>query len=364
MNPAAPSTPIAILGFSEFERQALLSYLQIGAARRAVRYFQVLNIDDAHFVVAEGDQSSTVALLEALDRIGDTVFVGGQAPQGAAAWLMRPFTPEAVLRELDDLTRRRERPDAAALPLGLPRELDSDFAPLDGLRPVPAEPLVNGRRADDRLLAPPRAAAPPSARGATARMAAPAPTAASVAAPVPSASLAPSSPLAPLARSMPSVPPAASPSTQPLPARALVLDDSAIAQHFLRRLLTCYGLEVDVVGFSQQALELLSKHSYGVVFLDVDLGEGARYEGLKLCHRIRHQFAHPAGHPPMVVMVSAFHDPVDQVRGTLAGAEVFLGKPLDLHVLDQLMRRLGYASAGPRRPAPGGQSAVAAPLMR
>lgn len=335
MNHAAPSTPIAILGFSEFERQALLSYLNIRSPRRPVCYFQVLSVEEATFVVAEGDQMSTVALLEALDRIGDTVFVGGQAPHGAAAWLMRPLTPEAVLRELDELQRRRDRPEAAALPLGMPRDLDSDFAPLDALRPATDETVFSGRRSDDPATLPP----PLEAVGAL--------------------SLSPPSP----AQAPPQVP-AQVPGVQPLPGRALVVDDSTIAQHFMRRLLACYGLSVDVVGFSQQALELLSQHSYGVVFLDVDLGDGARYEGLKLCHRIRHQFAHPAGHAPMVVMVSAFHDPVDQVRGTLAGAEAFLGKPLDLNTLDQLMRRLGYASPSPRRPAPGGPELLAAQPMR
>jgi CheY-like chemotaxis protein len=60
----------------------------------------------------------------------------------------------------------------------------------------------------------------------------------------------------------------------------------------------------------------------------------------------------------MVVMVSAFHDPVDQVRGTLAGAEGYLGKPLDLVELDRLLgrqgfyRQLGPAASGPRPSAP------------
>jgi hypothetical protein len=47
----------------------------------------------------------------------------------------------------------------------------------------------------------------------------------------------------------------------------------------------------------------------------------------------------------MVVMVSAFHDPVDRVRGTLAGAEGFLGKPLDPIALARLMQGFGLAGA-------------------
>jgi DNA-binding response OmpR family regulator len=56
----------------------------------------------------------------------------------------------------------------------------------------------------------------------------------------------------------------------------------------------------------------------------------------------------------MVVMVSAFHDPVDQVRGTLAGAEGYLGKPLDSLALDRLLQRQGFhrhsPSAAPLQP--------------
>ena len=35
---------------------------------------------------------------------------------------------------------------------------------------------------------------------------------------------------------------------------------------------------------------------------------------LKLGNQVRYRLQHPGGRAPMVVMVSAFHDPVDQVR--------------------------------------------------
>jgi CheY-like chemotaxis protein len=300
--------PVAILGFSDFEREALRSYFRQPALRRTHGYHTVLGIDDAVFIVADSDDPGTLALLEQLERVGDTVFVGGHAPLGAAAWLMRPLTPESVLRELDDLSRQRDHPSATALPLGLPRDLDSDFAPLDALRPLPAEPRpsVPARRSGDPSPADPQRLSPTAAR---------------------------------ILR-----PPSRRP--RPLvPARALVLDDSDIALHFMHRLLQPYGLTIDLARFSQQALDLLGRHEFGIVFLDVDLGDDGRYDGLQLCHRLRHQFRHPGGRVPMMVMVSAFNDPVDQVRGTLAGAEAFLGKPLDPSALSQLMGRLGFVAS-------------------
>ena len=142
----------------------------------------------------------------------------------------------------------------------------------------------------------------------------------------------------------------------------MLVDDSEVALHFLKRQLQGYGLECDLARDSDRALDLLNHHAYGLVFLDLDLGPDSRSDGLTLCHQIRYRLHYPGGRAPMVVMVSAFHDPVDQVRGTLAGAEAYLGKPLDLPALDRLLGRqglyrpLGPAGAAARRPGhPGGR---------
>lgn len=292
--------PIALLGFTDAARQALVAGLQAGEPSRAVAYGQVLSVDDAAFVVADADQPGTLELLEALGRVADTVFVGGQPPGGGGGWLARPFTPQEVLRALDRLHEDRQHP----LPPGEPDSApDSAFAPLDALSPPPAADLLPRRSGLGAVV--------PSAVPRVVRR------------------------------------PAAGRQPRPLvPARALLVDDSAIALHFLKRLLRPYRLTIDLAIRATDALELLATEVYGLVFLDVDLGEGARHEGLQLCHRVRHQFHHAGDQAPAVVMVSAFHDPVDQVRGTLAGAEAYLGKPLDPAALDQVLRRLGF-SAGP-----------------
>lgn len=302
--------PIALLGLSEAERRALLACFEVDDVTRPWSYRQVLSVDDAAFVVADADQPGALELLQALGRVADTVFVGSQAPPGGAAWMMRPLTSLAVLRELDRLQAGRTRPQAPPLRLTLPRELDSDFAPLDLVVDDPGPPPA--RRRDD-----PHADGLPRRSGLGAVL--------------------------PPAARVPARRPSGERLQRPLvPARALLVDDSAIALHYLKRLLQPYRLTIDTAATAAEALELLATEVYGLVFLDVDLGEGHRHEGLQLCHRVRHQFHHPGGQAPMVVMVSAFHDPVDRVRGTLAGAEAFLGKPLETRVLDQLLRRLGF----------------------
>ncbi len=307
--------PIALLGFSPFDRKALASYFHLHGRERQ-RYVHVMGLEDADLVIADADASGVLDLLHTLGRVKDALFIGGAAPPDAVAWMMRPIDRLQVLRELDALMERRDNPRSPPLPLALPSSLGRG-----ALRTIGAiEPLTpRARRADDE---PPRRH-PAQLDPAEARR----------------------RELDALRRSQ-------------LPARVLLVDDSDVALHFLQRQLQGYGLVIDTAHHSDRALDLLTHHVYGVVFIDVDLGPDSRADGLTLCHQIRYRLVHALGRPPMVVMVSAFHDPVHQVRGTLAGAEAFLGKPLDLIELDRLLgrqglyRQLGASSSTQRSPSP------------
>lgn len=310
--------PVAILGFSTFDRKALGACLKLTEPGRR-RYDWVLSMEDAALVIADADEAGVLDLLRKLDRIADTLFIGAQAPPESTAWLMRPIDRAQVLRELDRLQGGPQHARSAPLPLPLPASLGR------ALRTIGAVPLRDApaRRASDDL-ADERAGAP--LRSA----------------------------LSDLRRRQREA------LLQPqIPTRVLLVDDSEVALHFLRRQLEAYGLDVDLARHSDRALDLLTHQAYGIVFLDVDLGEHSRSDGLTLCHQIRHRLLHPGGKPPMVVMVSAFHDPVDQVRGTLAGAEAYLGKPLDGVALDRLLQRQGFhrrppQGAAPQQPSPRG----------
>ena len=306
--------PVAILGFSAVDRKALASYFQL-TGRTRPRYAHVLNADLADLVIADADEPGVLELLRTLGRVQDALFIGALAPPEAAAWMMRPIDQTQVLRELDALMARRDNPRSSPLPLTLPSSLGRGALRTIGMLDLPDSPT---RRVDDDL--PPRRHPaqldPQEARRRE---------------------------LEALRR--PQIAP-----------RALLVDDSEVALHFLKRQLQPYAIEVDLARDSERALDLLTHHVYGMVFLDVDLGPNSRTDGLTLCHQIRYRLHHPGGRAPMVVMVSAFHDPVDQVRGTLAGAEAYLGKPLDLTALDRLLGRqglyrpMGQPGDGARRP--------------
>lgn len=300
--------PVAILGFSSFDRRALASYFLLDE-RPWPRYERVLGADDARLIIADADEPGVVALLYELGRVGDALFIGAQPPADAEAWMMRPIDQVQVLHQLDTLLARQDNPESAPLPLGLPTRLARGALRTIGNAQQLALPTGPARRAADSgpgpLPGPPHGEHAGGRRPARER------------------------PRDTLRR--PLVPP-----------RALLVDDSEIALHFLRRLLDAYGLDVDVARDSERALDLLAHRDYGFVFIDVDLGEHSREDGLTLCARLQRGRRLAGGNGPVVAMVSASHEAVDQVRGTLAGADAYLGKPLDLLVLDRLLQRQGF----------------------
>lgn len=108
---------------------------------------------------------------------------------------------------------------------------------------------------------------------------------------------------------------------------ALLVDDSAIALRYLQLRLQGMGLDCDLAPGSARALELLSQHAYGFVFIDVELGEGSALDGLALCRHIRRQHRHVDGRTPVLVLVSAHHSELDRARGVFAGCDHYLPKP-------------------------------------
>lgn len=127
----------------------------------------------------------------------------------------------------------------------------------------------------------------------------------------------------------------------PPPPRALLVDDSAIARHFLASRLHPFGMHTEQADTSAQALARLAVQAFDFAFIDVELGADSDLDGLALCQHIKH---HPGAWPavgPWVFMVSAHHDEIDRVRGTLAGCDGYLGKPLQEAELRRLLMRHG-----------------------
>jgi len=326
---------VALLGFSDFERSTLASCFRL-ATRREPAYVLAPTAAQAHFLVANADHAATVLDVTAAGRVDDTVFIGNRPPPGATAWMLRPIDPVHVMRELDAMAALQQM-EAARAPPGPP--------------PTAALPLSPAAEAPAVAEACP-APDTPAALAAPEVPAAPHP-----AAPVPLPALPgawPPPAAAPTARqdvhepvlTPPPPPPAVAAGTP----QALLVDDSEIACAYLARRLHDWGVQCTTAANSTRALELLTRQRFDLVFMDVELGPGSALDGLALCQRLRRRHpAHGEG-APLLAMVSAHHRELDRVRGALAGADAYLGKPLDGDELAQVLRRHGLKStSGPAR---------------
>jgi two-component system, cell cycle response regulator len=267
-----PVQRVLLIGFGDFERQALTSYLRFSGTR-VPAYAQVDDIGSADFVIADADHPGAIDEVMAADRGADTVYIGSLAPEGALAWTMRPIDPLQVFRELD-----------AAVALRFFRSAPPPLHATSG--PVPLAPLA----ADD----------PQPQRRAT------------------------------------------DVSTGPL---ALLIDDSEIALRFLQRQLAALGLRTETAVDSQTALTQLAQQRFDAVFVDVDLGPDSAMDGFALCqHLKRQQRPHGTGLPPRVVIVSAHGSATDRVRGTFAGCDAYLTKPIKEETMLGELRLLGLVA--------------------
>lgn len=114
-------------------------------------------------------------------------------------------------------------------------------------------------------------------------------------------------------------------------ADVLVVDDSNFVQRTMVRKITEYGHRVDVASNGPDALAMLQGHQYKLVFLDI-LMPGM--DGLEVCKRIKKSAEYKSS---AVYMLSSKDGMFDKVRGTLAGCNGYLVKPLDARRLREVL---------------------------
>lgn len=104
---------------------------------------------------------------------------------------------------------------------------------------------------------------------------------------------------------------------------ALVVDDSLTVRKQLEVLLRNLGIGVDLAESGEQALHYLGQNQYDIVFLDVVL---PGVDGYHLCKTIKKDKRIRA---TPTVMLTSKSSPFDRVRGSLAGCDAYLTKPVD-----------------------------------
>lgn len=275
---------IALCGFSEFEYRAMHFSFAHPTGFHESEYDLVDALADADFAVVDADSKPAVKGVIQSGRVAQAVFVGVEAPRGAAWHLQRPIDPTRILRTLDELTTRHSRGAAITQPgdlRDLPTLHDIVALPQAPIEAAAVMPPMTGSQA-------PQSAAKAAARAKARR-----------------------------AR-------LASDRTDPATAEplrdALVLDADAVSNTVLCALLERFGFQAHSVTSIAQAEEQLAQRPFAAVFLDIALDD----TGVALLHQIRALPA-PWPHPkPAVLMISARVDPATRVRAALAG----LGEPL------------------------------------
>lgn len=109
------ATPVAILGFTPFERSTFVAFLQL-AARRTPAYQLEEDPFEADFVIVDADDVALVTRVQAAGLLPRCVMLGASGHPGAALHRERPFNLMQMVRALDALPRRlrAQRPSAAA----------------------------------------------------------------------------------------------------------------------------------------------------------------------------------------------------------------------------------------------------------
>lgn len=104
----------------------------------------------------------------------------------------------------------------------------------------------------------------------------------------------------------------------------LVVDDNATVRLFMQAKLAPYGFEVDFAETGEEAIGLSGSREYTCVFLDVVLPGIDGYQVCKLIKSNKQAIKKTA-----VVMLTSRSSPFDKLRGSLAGCDEYLTKPLD-----------------------------------
>lgn len=106
--------------------------------------------------------------------------------------------------------------------------------------------------------------------------------------------------------------------------RVLVVDDSLAVRKFMESKLAPYAFGVDFAESGEQAIGFTGEKTYTCVFLDVIL---PGVDGYQVCKLIKSKKS--AGKPTAVVMLTSKSSPFDKIRGTMAGCDAYLTKPVD-----------------------------------
>ena len=148
--------------------------------------------------------------------------------------------------------------------------------------------------------------------------------------------------------------PATDGSSAPRRGRALVVDDSPTVRKQIEIVLREMGFEVVTAVSGETALDCVSQQDFDLILLDVVL---PGTDGYQVCKAIKRDLE--TKRTP-VVMLTGKSSPFDRIRGSLAGCDTYLTKPVNRAEFEAVVYRYARAHASPIEAALAGAPARAA----
>lgn len=113
----------------------------------------------------------------------------------------------------------------------------------------------------------------------------------------------------------------------------LVIDDSLPIRKHIEHELNKFNCSIDFAETAEDGLTLIKNNKYNLVFLDVVL---PGMDGYELCKRIKRD---KALRDTPIIMLTSKSSPFDKVRGSLAGCDNYLTKPVNINKFNKLVEK-------------------------
>ncbi|MGQ0710430.1 MAG: sigma-54-dependent transcriptional regulator [Rhodoferax sp.] len=116
-----------------------------------------------------------------------------------------------------------------------------------------------------------------------------------------------------------------------MPERILVVEDDATIRMSLGHVLKKQGYDVELAETGREAIELFSRHAFGLVMLDLHLPD---VHGLEVLRSL-----HESDETTIVVVMTAYPEVRTAIDSVRAGAYDYLNKPFELDELRDIVKR-------------------------
>lgn len=116
--------------------------------------------------------------------------------------------------------------------------------------------------------------------------------------------------------------------------KALVVDDSAAVRKSMEIQLGLFGIQIDFAETGEEALEITKNTTdFDIIFLDIMM---PGIDGYKVCKTFRAD--KHLKHKP-IIMLTGKGSRFDKLKGTMAGASLYLTKPVDQEQLQEVLKK-------------------------